>query len=60
MPTTPSGDPGNTSRRRAQGTPVNVTVEITTITGEQAELLHERQSLAIKEIITWLTTRNQK
>ncbi|MEV4412966.1 hypothetical protein [Catellatospora sp. NPDC049609] len=38
--------------------PIEATVEITTVTGPRAARLQHEQTLAIKEVLAWLASRN--
>lgn len=38
--------------------PIEATVEITKVTGPQAARLQHEQTLAIKEVLAWIASRN--
>ncbi|GAA1601783.1 hypothetical protein ACFQY4_29570 [Catellatospora bangladeshensis] len=61
--TTPEPGPASPQRRRRDNDkrrpePIEATVEITKVTGPQAARLQHEQTLAIKEVLAWIASRD--
>lgn len=61
--TTPEPGPASPHRRRRDNDkrrpePIEATVEITKVTGPQAARLQREQTLAIKEVLAWIASRD--